>query len=75
MRVAINGLGRIGRLAFRAAIEREEIDIVALNSPSDIETIAHLINYDSIHGRASFHCSINNNHYHLVLLFSFSLFN
>jgi glyceraldehyde 3-phosphate dehydrogenase len=61
MKVAINGLGRIGRLVFRAAIERQEIDIVALNSPGNLETICHLINYDSIHGRFPFSCRVNNN--------------
>jgi len=62
MKVAINGLGRIGRLVFRAAIERREIDIVALNSPGDADTICHLINYDSVHGRPSFHCTASNGH-------------
>jgi len=62
MRIAINGLGRIGRLVFRAAIERREIEVVALNSLGDLETICHLINYDSIHGKSSFPCKISNNH-------------
>jgi glyceraldehyde 3-phosphate dehydrogenase len=61
MRVAINGLGRIGRLVFRAAIERREIDIVALNSPGSLDIICHLINYDSVHGRFPFCCRVDNN--------------
>lgn len=53
MRVAINGLGRIGRLMLRALLEQSPngITIAALNSPGDGQTIAHLLNYDSVHGR------------------------
>jgi len=54
--IAINGLGRIGRLIFRAAMADPEINIKLVNSPADLETLAHLINYDSIHGRADFTC-------------------
>jgi glyceraldehyde 3-phosphate dehydrogenase len=52
VRVGINGFGRIGRLALRAALERSpELDIVAVNDITDTRTIAHLFKYDSIHGR------------------------
>jgi glyceraldehyde 3-phosphate dehydrogenase len=52
-RVAINGFGRIGRLVLRAAYEsrREDIEIVAVNDLGPVETNAHLLRYDSIHGR------------------------
>ena len=50
-RVAINGFGRIGRLVFRAARTREDIEIVAVNDLTDAPTLAHLLKYDSVHGR------------------------
>jgi glyceraldehyde 3-phosphate dehydrogenase len=55
IRVAINGFGRIGRLLFRAAIERNaNIDFAAVNDITDAKTLAHLLKYDSVHGRAPF---------------------
>jgi len=55
IKVAINGFGRIGRLLFRAAVERNaKIDFVALNDITDSRTLAHLLKYDSVHGRAPF---------------------
>ncbi len=52
-RVAINGFGRIGRLVLRAAYEnkREDLEIVAINDLGPVETNAHLLRYDSVHGR------------------------
>ncbi|MEM2118940.1 MAG: type I glyceraldehyde-3-phosphate dehydrogenase, partial [Candidatus Bathyarchaeia archaeon] len=55
IKVGINGFGRIGRLLFRAAIERNaNIDFVAVNDITDPKTLAHLLKYDSVHGRAPF---------------------
>ncbi len=53
LRLAINGFGRIGRLALRCALEthRNDVEFVAFNTPSDAATNAHLFKYDSIHGR------------------------
>jgi len=53
IRVAINGFGRIGRLVFRAAMEHasREIEIVGINDLGSVETNAHLLRYDSVHGR------------------------
>jgi glyceraldehyde 3-phosphate dehydrogenase len=53
IRVAINGFGRIGRLVLRAIVEtgRKDIDIVAVNDLGPVETNAHLLRYDSVHGR------------------------
>ncbi|NHK29286.1 type I glyceraldehyde-3-phosphate dehydrogenase [Parvularcula flava] len=52
LRVAINGFGRIGRLALRSMIEnkREGIEVVAINDLGPVETNAHLLRYDSVHG-------------------------
>lgn len=49
-RIAINGFGRIGRLVFRAALERG-LDVVAVNDVTDTQTLAHLLKYDSVHRR------------------------
>ncbi|MGB4101099.1 MAG: glyceraldehyde 3-phosphate dehydrogenase NAD-binding domain-containing protein, partial [Alphaproteobacteria bacterium] len=53
IRVAINGFGRIGRLVLRAMIEsgRTDIEVVAINDLADTATNAHLLKYDSVHGR------------------------
>jgi len=54
IKVAINGFGRIGRLLYRAAIERKaNIDFVAINDIADAKTLAHLLKYDSVHGRCN----------------------
>jgi glyceraldehyde 3-phosphate dehydrogenase len=55
IKVGINGFGRIGRLLFRAAVERNaKIEFVAVNDITDSKTLAHLLKYDSVHGRAPF---------------------
>ena len=52
IKVAINGFGRIGRLLFRAAIEKNaNIDFAAVNDIADAKTLAHLLKYDSVHGK------------------------
>lgn len=50
-RVAINGFGRIGRLVFRACESDPEIEVVAVNDLTDAATLAHLLKYDSVHGK------------------------
>lgn len=52
IKVGINGFGRIGRLVFRAMAKDPAIEVVAVNDLGDIPAIAHLLKYDSIHGRA-----------------------
>lgn len=49
-RVAINGFGRIGRMVFRQAILDDSLEVVAINATYPIETLVHLIKYDSVHG-------------------------
>lgn len=51
IKVAINGFGRIGRLTFRRLLEKENVEIVAINDLTDNATLAHLLKYDSVHGR------------------------
>src|SRR5690625_7014453 len=50
-RIAINGFGRIGRMVFRQAILDDQLEVVAINASYPEETLAHLITYDSIHGK------------------------
>ncbi|MBO3115860.1 type I glyceraldehyde-3-phosphate dehydrogenase [Winogradskyella sp. DF17] len=51
IRVAINGFGRIGRRVFRLALKNKRLKIVGINDLADAKTLAHLLKYDSIHGR------------------------
>ncbi len=51
IKIAINGFGRIGRPAFKIAFEKENIEIVAVNDLTDIQTAVHLLKYDSLYGR------------------------
>jgi glyceraldehyde 3-phosphate dehydrogenase len=52
IKVGINGFGRMGRLAFRAAFDWPEIEFIQINDPAgNAETLAHLVNFDSVHGR------------------------
>lgn len=51
IKVAINGFGRIGRLSFRQLQQRNGVEVVAINDLTDVETLAHLLKYDSVQGR------------------------
>ncbi len=61
VRVAINGFGRIGRLVLRSIVEhaRTDIEVVAINDLGPVETNAHLLRYDSVHGRFPGQVSVN----------------
>jgi glyceraldehyde 3-phosphate dehydrogenase len=50
MKVAINGFGRIGRISYRALLQKKNIEVVAINDLTDTKTLAHLFKYDSSHG-------------------------
>src|SRR5579863_2062432 len=51
IKIGINGLGRIGRTAFRAALERDDVEVVAVNDLLELRQLAYLLKYDSVHGR------------------------
>ncbi|NPA42820.1 MAG: type I glyceraldehyde-3-phosphate dehydrogenase [Chlorobi bacterium] len=51
VRIGINGFGRIGRLAFRYAVTKPEVEVVAVNDLLDADYLAYLLKYDSVHGR------------------------
>ena len=59
-RIAINGFGRIGRLAFRQLVSRPNFQVVSINDLTDVETLAHLLKYDSIHGLFPGEVSVSN---------------
>ena len=64
VRVAINGFGRIGRLVLRAIVEsgRRDIEVVAVNDLGPVETNAHLLRYDSVHGRFPATVTVDGDH-------------
>ena len=51
IRVAINGFGRIGRLVLRVLMQRKDFEVVAINDLDDAKSLAHLLKYDTVHGR------------------------
>ncbi|MFT4522772.1 MAG: glyceraldehyde 3-phosphate dehydrogenase [Bacteroidia bacterium] len=65
MKVAINGFGRIGRLAFKCLLEKENVEVVAINDLTDNKTLAHLLKYDSVHGR--FNGTVDFNDEYLIV--------
>ena len=60
--IAINGFGRIGRLAFRQLLDREGVRVVGINDLTDVNTLAHLLKFDSIHGRFAGEVSVSGGH-------------
>ena len=50
LKIGINGFGRIGRMVFRASLNRDDIEVVAINDLLDVEHLAYLLKYDSVHG-------------------------
>lgn len=51
IKIGINGFGRIGRLAFRAAAERKNVQVVAINDLLDVDYLAYMLKFDSVHGK------------------------
>ncbi len=60
IKVAINGFGRIGRQAFKLALEKEELEVVAINDLTSTQVLAHLLKYDSAYGRYPGKISFND---------------
>ena len=61
LRIGINGFGRIGRLVFRAAMQRSDITIVGINDLLNVEHLAYLLKYDSVHGKYQGSIEVKNN--------------
>ncbi|HRV55861.1 MAG TPA: type I glyceraldehyde-3-phosphate dehydrogenase, partial [Mangrovimonas sp.] len=51
VKIGINGFGRIGRIVFRATLDRPDVDVVAINDLLDVDHLAYLLKYDSVHGQ------------------------
>lgn len=65
IRVAVNGFGRIGRVTFRRLFFSDDMEVVAVNDLADTRTLAHLLKYDSVHGR--FPGIVENNGDHILV--------
>ena len=65
LKVAINGFGRIGRITFRTLLQKENVDVVAVNDLTDTATLAHLLKYDSIHGK--FPAEVSHDDQHIIV--------
>lgn len=61
-KIGINGFGRIGRIAFRIASKREDVEVVAINDLLDVDHLAYLLQYDSVHGRFDGTVEVKNGH-------------
>ncbi|WP_226036004.1 type I glyceraldehyde-3-phosphate dehydrogenase [Aquibacillus saliphilus] len=59
VKVGINGFGRIGRNVFRQALNNSEVEVVAVNDLTDANMLAHLLKYDSVHGKLAEEVSVN----------------
>jgi glyceraldehyde 3-phosphate dehydrogenase len=64
-RIAINGFGRIGRLTFRALLDNPNAEIVAINDLTDNATLAHLLKYDTVHGKFNGMVSADDQYIHV----------
>jgi len=62
LKIGINGFGRIGRLVFRATVERDNVDVVAINDLLDVEHLAYLLEYDSVHGKFNGTVEVKDGH-------------
>src|SRR4051794_24413181 len=61
VKVGINGFGRIGRIVLRAALNNSNIEVVAVNDLTDANMLAHLLKYDSVHGKVNAEVSVDGN--------------
>jgi glyceraldehyde 3-phosphate dehydrogenase len=61
VKVGINGFGRIGRNVFRAALKNQNVEVVAVNDLTDANMLAHLLKYDSVHGKIDAEISVDGN--------------
>lgn len=60
VKIGINGFGRIGRIAFRIASERPDVEVVGINDLLDVEHLAYLLKYDSVHGKFKGSIEVND---------------
>ena len=60
MKIGINGFGRIGRMVFRASLHRKDVQVVGINDLLEVEHLAYLLKYDSVHGTCDANIEIND---------------
>lgn len=65
-RIAINGFGRIGRLTFRALLNNEQVEVVAVNDLTDIPTLVHLLKYDTAHRKFDQKIETGSDHFSIA---------
>ena len=63
IKIGINGFGRIGRMVMRASLQRDDIEVVAVNDLLDLDHLAYLLKYDSVHGKCNADISVKNNNW------------
>ena len=61
LKIGINGFGRIGRMVFRLAMQKPDVDVVAINDLLDVKHLAYLLKYDSVHGLFKKEINVENN--------------
>jgi glyceraldehyde 3-phosphate dehydrogenase len=61
-KIGINGFGRIGRIAFRNAILNDAVEVVAVNDLLDVDQLAYLLKYDSVHGKFDGQVEVKDGH-------------
>ena len=62
IKIGINGFGRIGRMVFRASLKRDDVQVVAINDLLDVDHLAYLLKYDSVHGICNANVETKNGH-------------
>jgi glyceraldehyde 3-phosphate dehydrogenase len=62
IKIGINGFGRIGRIAFRVAVNRPNVEVVGINDLLDVDHLAYLLKYDSVHGKFDGDVEVKNGH-------------
>ncbi len=65
-KIAINGFGRIGRAAFKIILDRDDMEIIAINDLTDTATLAHLLKYDSVYGKFNKEVKQDDNHLYVA---------
>ena len=61
IKIGINGFGRIGRITFRAILKRNDVQVLAINDLLDVNHLAYLLKYDSVHGKLNDDISVDGN--------------
>ena len=61
IKIGINGFGRIGRITFRAILKRNDVEVLAINDLLDVNHLAYLLKYDSVHGKLNDDISVKGN--------------